>query len=168
MLNQLRLARCWRRRVSMHYPWCDQSHRKYDLRENFHADSPCLNQRLTHPNLLQCVVRGALNLGLYSPEAGPGLSFEVLAILSVERLCRREGVSNVCALNPAVVPPDSRIRWSGMSGGNGVVGGGSRHYQSENILINQCIMYELVAGGGFDFCLLEISDPRVPSPRAGR
>jgi hypothetical protein len=131
VLNQLRLARRGRRRVRMDYQRCNQSHRKYDHRENFHADSPCLNQRLTHPNLLQCVVRGASNLCLYSPGAGPiSLSFAILAILSIERLCRRDEVSGIRVLDPAGVARDSRFRWSRILGGNGVVGSGSRHYRS--------------------------------------
>jgi hypothetical protein len=56
-LNQLRFARRGRRRVCMNYQGCYESHRKYELRENFYVDSPCLNQCLTHPNLLECVVR---------------------------------------------------------------------------------------------------------------
>jgi hypothetical protein len=73
VLNQLRLAWRWRWRwrVSMDCARCNQSQRKHDPRENFHADSPCLNQRLTRPNLLQCAIRRASNLCLYSPGADP-------------------------------------------------------------------------------------------------
>jgi hypothetical protein len=96
VLNQLRLARRGRRRVCMDYQRRDQSHRKYDPCQNFHADSPCLNQRLTH-------------LCLHSPGVGPiDLSFVVSAILAIEWLCRREGVSGIRVLYPAGVALESR------------------------------------------------------------
>jgi len=69
VLNKLRFARRARRRVRVNYQRCNQSHRKDDLRENFHVDFPCLHQ-------------------CHAP-----LKLRGFAIISIKRLCKRERAS---------------------------------------------------------------------------
>jgi hypothetical protein len=76
-------------------------------------------------------------------------------LLQYWRFYRSSGFVDVKELvaSAFLIPPEllwTAGFWSRISRGNGVVGSTWRYHQSENILINQMITRELVAGAGFE------------------